>query len=88
MNDEQLAKIRKRAEESIGRGPDWDDFEALLDEVERLRTERRGLWRFVKPVDGALVVYVGVHAVRWYEAAGEYEPTAGFVQAYLEEPTP
>jgi hypothetical protein len=53
-------------------------------EIARLRNERRGLWRFVKPVEGAPVVYVGVHAVRWYEAAGEYEPTAGFVQADLE----
>jgi len=37
MNAEQLAAIRKRAENSIGRGPDWDDFEALLEDVKRLR---------------------------------------------------
>ena len=50
-------------------------------EITRLQTERRSLWRFVKPEEGAQVVYLGVHAVRWYEAAGEYEPTAGFIQA-------
>jgi hypothetical protein len=37
MTDEKLTAIRKRAENSIGRGPDWDDFEALMSEVARLR---------------------------------------------------
>jgi hypothetical protein len=55
----------------------------LKHEVARLQTERRGLWKFVHPVDGAQVVYVGVHAVSWHKITGE-EPTAGFVQADLD----
>jgi multidrug resistance efflux pump len=40
MTDEELRAIRKRAEEQhVGRGPDWDDFDALLAEVERQRAE-------------------------------------------------
>ena len=38
MDSEQLTAIRKRAElDLLDRGPDWDDFEELLAEVERLR---------------------------------------------------
>ena len=51
---------------------------ALADEVERLRAERRGLWRFVEPVEGALLVYCAVHTIQWRSEWGE--PTAGFVQ--------
>jgi hypothetical protein len=58
---------------------------AVRAEVARLREERRSLWCFVKPEEGVPVVYVGVHVVRWYEAAGEYEPTAGFVRVEDEE---
>ena len=53
--------------------------EQLADEVERLRAERRGLWRFVEPVEGALLVYCAVHTIQWRSEWGE--PAAGFVQA-------
>jgi len=36
------------------------------------------LYKFVKPVDGALLQYVGVHVLRWKPAWGM--PTAGFVE--------
>jgi hypothetical protein len=60
----------------------------VTDERNALRAERRSLWRFVKPEEGVPVVFVGVHVVHWYEAAGEYEPTAGFVQADSGEDQP
>jgi hypothetical protein len=84
MTKEELQAILRDLDD-YGFGELFDVVSKLVAEIARLQEERRNLWRFVKPVEGAPVVYVGVHAVRWYEAAGEYEPTAGFVQAFAEE---
>lgn len=55
----------------------------LRAENKRLRDDRKELWQFVKPVEGALISYVGVHTTRWCNEWGE--PTAGFVRAALED---
>ena len=92
-NFESCNQARRLAEKEVDRlraAAAFDSLLAPLDsaeiialriEVDRLRKERRSLWKFVKPVEGVQLVYLGVHAVRWYEAAGEYKPTAGFIQA-------
>jgi hypothetical protein len=61
MNDTELQAIRDRATNVIGRGPDWDDFEALQAEVDRLRgIEDKAL---------AQSEYIQTHGLTEYEQA-------------------